>query len=72
MIIGIDWMSKVGAVIDCKAKTVSLPGLTEQDDRMVVAATRGNTLTKKFLAYLDDEDTPPCEMELIASTPVVV
>ena len=71
VIIGIDWMSRVGAVIDCKAKTVSLPGPSEQDDRVVVAATRGNSFTEKFLAYLEYEDAQPCEMELIASMPVV-
>ena len=74
VIIGIDWMSRVGAVIDCAAKTVSLPGATEQDDRVVIAATSGNPLIEKFLAYLDDEDsvdTQLSEIELIASTHIV-
>ena len=74
VIIGIDWMSRHGAVIDCAAKTVSLPGATEQEDRVVIAATSGNIFIEKFLAYLDDDDaqgTPQSEMELIANTHVV-
>ena len=51
VIIGIDWMSRHGAVIDCAAKTVSLPGATEQEDRVVIAATSGNISIEKFLAY---------------------
>ena len=74
MIMGIDWMSRHGAVIDCAVKTVSLPGATEQDDRVVIAATSGNPLMEKFLAYLDDKDsvdTHLSEIELIAGTPIV-
>ena len=63
------------AIIDCAAKMVSLPGATEQDDRVVIAAASGNVFIKRFFAYLDDDDeaqgTPQSEMELIANTHVI-
>ena len=53
VIVGMDWMSQHGAVIDCVANTVTFSG--NDGELVVIATTISNSIAESYLTYLDDE-----------------